>query len=354
MKRKWVTRLWTAVVWLVVTATFAIAETSAAQQLTIDMVRDAAARIKGIAFVTPMVYSDTFSSNSQVYLKLESLQRTGSFKLRGAYVAMSRLTEAQRAKGVCACSAGNHAQGVAYAARQMGVSATIFIPANAAREKIDATRAYGVDVRLVGDSFEAAEEAALKYANENDLTFIAPYDDLNVISGQGTIGLEILEQCPDVDAIVVPVGGGGLISGIAFTVKTLKPEVLVYGVQTETNPGMKTSLESGKVVNVGEVGSIADGIAVGEPGQITFDLCKKYLDGIVTTSDSEIAETIYQLLRKQKIVVEGAGAASLSAVIHNKLPLEGKTVVCILSGGNIDDATLLSVLQTYGDETAAK
>ena len=348
MKRILVSRLLIAVLVLIFTIPFASAEPQVDQLLTIDMVQDAATRLQGTAFITPLLFSDTFSGQSQVYLKLESLQRTGSFKLRGAYVAMSRLSADERAKGVCACSAGNHAQGVAYAAKAMGIAATIFIPANAAEEKVEATRAYGVDVRLVGDSFEAAEEAALKYANENDMTFIAPYDDVNVISGQATIGLEILAQCPNVDVIVAPVGGGGLISGIAFTVKTLKPDVLVYGVQTETNPGMKTSLEAGHVVDVGEVKSIADGIAVGEPGQITFALCAKYLDGIVTTSDQEISETIYQLLRHQKIIVEGAGAVSLAAVLYNKLPIEGKNVVCVISGGNIDDETLMTILDTYG------
>ena len=263
---------------------------------------------------------------------------------------MSRLTDAQRAKGVCACSAGNHAQGVAYAAREMGIAATIFIPANAAEEKIEATRAYGVDVRLVGQSFEEAEAAAVQYAEENDMTFIAPYDDVNVISGQGTIGLEILEQCPDVDAIVVPVGGGGLISGIAFTVKTIKPDIRVYGVETETNPSMKTSLEAGSIVNIGETDSIADGIAVGEPGQITFALCRKYLDGIVTVTEQEIGETIYQLMRKQKLIVEGAGVVALTAVLNDRLPVAGDNVVCVISGGNIDDATLMDVLNTYGEK----
>ena len=278
--------------------------------------------------------------SDEVYLKTENLQTTGSFKVRGAYYRIAKLTPEQKKKGVIACSAGNHAQGVALAASRQGIDAIICIPEGAPISKVEATRSYGAKVELVKGVYDDAYKRALEIMEETGRTMIHPFNSPEVIAGQGTIGLEILQQLPDVDSIVVPVGGGGLISGVAFTVKMLKPEVKVYGVQSQGAPSMVNSLKDRKIEELSSVSTISDGIAVKCPGDLTFDLCQKYVDDMFTVSDDETAVAILDLMEKQKLVSEGAGAVAVAAALSRKVPLKGKTV-CLVSGGNID-VTILS------------
>lgn len=292
--------------------------------------------LKEVAVETPITGPTELSPSCEVYLKTECLQLTGSFKLRGAYYKISQLSDEEKSHGVVACSAGNHAQGVALGATRNGIKSLICLPTLAPLSKVEATRKFGADICMVDGVYDDAYQKALELKEQQGYTFIHPFDDPLVIAGQGTIGLEILRQLPDVDAVVVPVGGGGLISGVAFAIKTLRPEVKIYGVQAQGAPSMKESLEKGERVHLDKVSTIADGIAVKQPGEITFDICRKYVDEIVTVSDDEIAAAILTLMEKQKMVSEGAGAVSLAAVLFNKLPVEGKKVVCLISGGNID------------------
>lgn len=282
--------------------------------------------------------------DAQVYLKPENLQHTGSFKLRGAYFKISQLSPEEKAKGVIACSAGNHAQGVALGAARNGIKAIICLPAGAPLSKIEATKALGAEVCLVDGVYDDAYNKALELRDKEGYTFVHPFDDPLVIAGQGTIGLEILEEMPDIDAVVVPVGGGGLISGVAFTLKTLRPDIKVYGVQAAGAPSMEKSLHDGKRIRLDSVATVADGIAVKEPGTVTYDACQRYVDEIVTVSEDEIAAAILALLEKQKLVAEGAGAVSVAAAMFNKIPIKGKKVVCIVSGGNIDVSILNRVI----------
>ncbi|MDE6109004.1 MAG: threonine ammonia-lyase, partial [Muribaculaceae bacterium] len=261
-----------------------------------------------------------------------------------AYYKISQLSDEEKAKGVIACSAGNHAQGVALGASRNGINAVICLPAGAPISKVEATRSYGAEVCLVPGVYDDAYARALELQKEHGYTFVHPFDDPKVIAGQGTIGLEILEQMPDVDAVVVPIGGGGLISGVAFAIKTLRPEIKVYGVQSSGAPSMAASLQEGHISRLGEVSTIADGIAVKEPGVNTFEMCNKYVDEVVTVSDEEIAAAILALIEQQKLVAEGAGAVSVAAVMYNKVPVKGKKVVCLVSGGNIDVNTLSRVI----------
>lgn len=285
--------------------------------------------------------------DQEVYLKTENLQVTGSFKVRGAYNKMCRLTEEEKAKGVVACSAGNHSQGVALAAAKAGISAIICIPEGAPISKVEATKGYGAEVVLVPGIYDDAYERALQIAAETGRTLIHPFDDDDVIAGQGTIGLEILRQLDDVDTVVVPVGGGGLISGVAFAVKTLKPECKVYGVQAAGAASMKNALEKGKREALERVSTIADGIAVKMPGTKTFEYCQQYVDEIVTVSDDEVASAILALMEQQKLVAEGAGAVSVAAVMAGKVDASKGKTVCLVSGGNID-VTILSRVITRG------
>lgn len=316
-----------------------------AARLTIDRVFDAQTVLRDVARETPLVCSPGASSTADVYLKLESLQTTGSFKLRGAYYAVSRLSEAEKARGVVTCSAGNHAQGVASAAKAFGVKATIFIPESAPQEKIEATKSYGVEVRLEGDSLEEAKAAAEAFVEESGGVYIPPYDHLDVVAGQGTIAWEILREMPEVEAVIVPVGGGGLISGIAYTLKTLKPSCKVYGVEIESMNSMQRSIEAGYPVSVPKSATLADGIAVAAPSDLTFSLCRKYVDGIVTVSEEQVADAMLFFVNQHKLVVEGAGAVSLAAIQNALLPVEGKKVVCIVSGGNMDAQTLAELIE---------
>ena len=309
--------------------------------LTIDSVYKAKRALEGVARKTDVIYAPKLCPGIELYLKTENLQTTGSFKVRGAYYKMNCLSKEEKARGVVACSAGNHAQGVALAAQKNGIKAVICLPDGAPISKVEATKSYGAEVCLVKGVYDDAYQKALQLRDEMGYTFLHPFNDEDVIAGQGTIALEIAEQLPDVDAIIVPVGGGGLISGIAYTIKTLNPHVKVYGVEAKGAPCMKNALDHGGIETLTSVSTIADGIAVKQPGDITYELCKKYVDEIVTVSDDEISAAILTLMEKQKLVTEGAGAVGVAAAMFNKIDLKDKKVVCLLSGGNID-VTILS------------
>ena len=294
---------------------------------------------------TDLVHAPKINPECDVYLKPECLQKTGSFKIRGAYYKISQLSEEEQKKGVIACSAGNHAQGVALGATSMGIKSLICLPEGAPISKVEATKKLGAEVCLVPGVYDDAFQKALQLRDEHGYTFIHPFDDENVIAGQGTIGLELLDQLPDVEAVVVPVGGGGLISGVAYAVKSLNPNVKVYGVQASGAPSMVNSLHDHKQEKLAKVSTIADGIAVKEPGSVTFDICSRYVDDIVTVSEDEICAAILHLIESEKMVAEGAGAASVAAVMFNKVPVKGKKVVCVVSGGNIDVTILNRVVK---------
>ncbi len=321
--------------------------------LSLDRIYQAAFALKDAARKTDLIYSPHFSGKNQVYFKTENLQVTGSFKLRGAYFKISRLSDEEKAAGIVACSAGNHAQGVALAAQRMGIKATICMPDGAPISKVEATKSYGADVVLVKGAYDDAYQYALKLQEEEHATFIHPFDDPDVIAGQGTIGLEILDQLKDVDVLVVPVGGGGLISGVAFAAKRLKPGIKIYGVQAKEAASMADSLKYDEQVTLNTVNTFADGIAVKHPGDLTFDLIRKYVDDVVTVTEDEIAVAILALIEKQKLIAEGAGAVSVAAVMSDKIPEEGKNVVCLVSGGNID-VNILSRVITRGLVTSGR
>ncbi|MDE5852811.1 MAG: threonine ammonia-lyase, partial [Oscillospiraceae bacterium] len=291
--------------------------------------------------MTDMIEASALSSKNKIYLKTENLQRTGSFKIRGAYCKISKLTDEEKSKGVIACSAGNHAQGVALAAEHEGISSIICLPDIAPISKIEATKKYGANIVRVNGVYDDAYNRALEIQQQTGRTFIHPFDDIEIIAGQGTVGLEIFEQLPEIDAVVVPIGGGGLISGIAYTLKNLKPEIKVYGVQASGAPSMYNSIKNKEISELSSVSTIADGIAVKKPGIFTYDICTKYVDDIFIVSDDEISTAILTLIEKQKIISEGAGAVAIAAVLFDKIPLKNKNVVCLVSGGNID-VTILS------------
>lgn len=304
--------------------------------LEISEVFNAARVLNGVARHTALVAAPKLRDDAEVWLKPENLQLTGSFKLRGAYYKISQLSEEEKAKGVIACSAGNHAQGVALGATHNGIRSLICLPAGAPISKIEATKGYGADVCLVPGVYDDAYAKAVELQKEHGYTFVHPFDDEKVIAGQGTIGLEIIQDMRDVDVVVVPVGGGGLISGVAFAIKSINPKVKVYGVQAEGASSMVDSLHEGKRVHLDKVSTIADGIAVKEPGVNTFEMCRKYVDDIVTVNDEETASAILSLMENNKLVAEGAGAVAVAAVMFDKVPVKGKKVVCLVSGGNID------------------
>ena len=309
--------------------------------LTIDKVYQAQKALKGVARKTDVIYAPKLCDGVELYLKTENLQVTGSFKVRGAYYKMSRLSAEEKARGVVACSAGNHAQGVALAAQKNGIKAVICLPDGAPISKVEATKSYGAEVCLVEGVYDDAYNHALALRDEKGYTFLHPFNDEDVIAGQGTIGLELAEQIPELDAVIVPVGGGGLISGIAYTLKTLNPKIKVYGVEAAGAASMKTALEKGNLDGLSSVSTFADGIAVKKAGDLTYALCKQYVDDVVTVSDDEIAAAILALMEKQKLVAEGAGAVAVAAAMFGKIDLKGKKTVCLLSGGNID-VTILS------------
>ena len=312
--------------------------------LNIAKIYDAAKVLSKVARKTDLILSKTLSENNEIYLKSENLQLTGSFKLRGAYYKISKLTDEQKEKGIIACSAGNHAQGVALAAQRNGIKATIFIPATAPISKVEATRKYGADIKLIDGVYDDAYNAACGFQKETNGEFIHPFDDEDVIAGQGTIGLELLEQMPDLEAVIVPIGGGGLISGVAYAVKQLKPSCKVYGVQAQGAGSMYQSYINKKILELPVVHTFADGTAVKRPGNITFEMCREYVDDIVTVTDDEVASAILALMERQKLVAEGAGALSVAAAMFSKLPIEGKKTACVVSGGNIDVNILSRVI----------
>ncbi len=312
--------------------------------LTLDKIYHAAFVLKDVARKTDLIEAPKLSKDCQLYLKTENLQATGSFKVRGAYYKISQLSEEESAKGVIACSAGNHAQGVALAAKAFGVPATIVMPAGAPLSKVKATRELGANVVLHGSVYDDAYAEACRIQQETGATFIHPFDDPMVIAGQGTIGLEIMDDLPDVDTIVVPIGGGGLASGVAAAVKMLHPNVKVIGVQAAGAAGMKASIDAGHVVSLDAAKTIADGIAVKKPGELTFELCSRYLDEIVTVDDDEIAQTILFLMERGKMVAEGAGAAPVAAIMNRKFDVSGK-VAAVISGGNIDVTMISRIIE---------
>jgi len=313
--------------------------------LTIDNVYRASNALKGVIRKTDVIYAPKLCPGSDLYLKTENLQITGSFKVRGAYYKMTKLTDEEKARGVIACSAGNHAQGVALAAKKNGIKSVICLPDGAPISKVEATKSYGAEVCLVEGVYDDAYNRALQLRDEKGYTFIHPFNDEDVIAGQGTIALELIEQIPDLDAVIVPIGGGGLISGIAYTIKTVNPRVKVYGVQASGAPSMKNSVADGQIEELSAVSTIADGIAVKKPGDLTYELCQKYVDEIVTVTDDEISAAILALMEQHKLVTEGAGAVAVASVMFNKIDIKGKKAVCVLSGGNIDVTILSRVIK---------
>lgn len=313
--------------------------------LSLDKIYHAAYVLKGVARKTDLIAAPQLVPGlDELYLKTENLQVTGSFKLRGAYYKISQLPKEALDKGIIACSAGNHAQGVALAATHMGVKSIVCMPDGAPIMKVENTRRLGAEVRLVPGTYDDAHDEAVRLQEETGATFIHPYDDEDVIAGQGTIGLEIMDTLDDVDAVIVPVGGGGLISGVACAVKNLKPSCKVYGVQAKGASAMVDAFHAGKWGASDTAVTFADGIAVKNPGDLTFEMAQKYVDDMVTVSDDEIAAAILNLMERQKLVSEGAGAAPVAAAMFGKLPLQGKRIVCVISGGNIDVNILSRVI----------
>ena len=321
--------------------------------LTLDKIYHASFVLKSVARKTDLIASPHLCEGLDLYLKTENLQVTGSFKLRGAYYKISQLTPEEAAKGVIACSAGNHAQGVALAATKMGIKSVICMPDGAPIMKVENTKRLGAQVELVPGAYDEAHDRALQIQEETGMTFIHPYDDELVMAGQGSIGLEILDQLPDVEAVIVPIGGGGLISGVAFAIKSLRPDVKIYGVQAAGAASMFNAFKDHKYETLSSVNTFADGIAVKTPGENTYEMICKYVDDIVTVSEDEIATAILSLIEKQKLIAEGAGATPVAAAIFNKIPIKGKKTVCLVSGGNID-VNILSRVITRGQITTGR
>ena len=310
-------------------------------------IQAALARIRSDIRISPCTSSETFSglTHNSIFLKLDNQQRTGAFKERGALNKLLTLTSEERAHGVIAASAGNHAQGVSYHAGRHGIRARIFMPLPTPLTKVSATRAYGAEVVLHGANYDEAYARAVEVGREDRLTLIHAFDDEAVIAGQGTLGLEILQQHPDIEAVVVPIGGGGLISGIACAVKETNPSVKVFGVQPARIPSMQAAVAEGKPVTLNSAKTIADGIAVRRAGELTFPLVRKYVDDIVTVEEEEIANAILLLLEREKTLAEGAGAAALAAVLNRKLQLTGKRIAVLVCGGNIDVTLLARIIE---------
>ena len=313
--------------------------------LTLDKVYHASHVLSEVVRKTALVQAPKLNPDCELYLKPENLQVTGSFKVRGAGYMISQLSAEEKAKGVIACSAGNHAQGVALAAQKYGIKSVICLPDGAPISKVEATKSYGAEVVMVKGVYDDAYNKALELRDKMGYTFVHPFDNENVIAGQGTIGLEILNELKDIDAVVVPIGGGGLASGIAFAVKQLSPKTKVYGVQAAGAPSMYNSLKSGNRERLSGVNTIADGIAVKEPGENTFELCSKYIDEIVTVTEGEISSAILALIEQHKMIAEGAGAVAVAAVMFNKIDVKGKRVVSVVSGGNVDVTILSRVIK---------
>lgn len=309
--------------------------------LSLDVIYKASIELSKVVRHTELIATKKVNPICNVWIKPENLQVTGSFKVRGAGFKISQLSDEEKRHGVIACSAGNHAQGVALAAKKLGIRALICMPEGAPISKVEATRELGAEICLVPGVYDDAYKRALELQEETGMTFIHPFDDELVIAGQGTIGMEILNENPEIDTVFVPIGGGGLAAGVAYAIKTLKPSVRVIGVEAEGAASMTKSRESDQIERLGGVLTIADGIAVKEPGKNTFEICQKYVDEIVTVDENEICAAILALIEGHKMIAEGAGAVTIAAAMFNKVPLEGKKVCCIVSGGNID-VTILS------------
>ena len=310
--------------------------------VTLQMIQEAQESLKGIARKTPLENANRLGEN--IYIKSENLQLTGAFKIRGAYNKIRSLTPEEASHGVIACSAGNHAQGIALSATKLGIKSVICMPEGAPISKVEATRNYGAEVVLVPGVYDDAAREAERLSKEHGYTFAHPFNDPYVMAGQGTIGLEILEQLPEVDQVVCPIGGGGLISGIALAIKSLKPSCKVIGVQAATVPSMYESCKEGKIVTVPDGETLADGIHVLTPGNMTFEMCQKYVDEIVTVTEDEIAAAILALVEGQKTVAEGAGATPVAACMFGKVDTSNKKTVCVVSGGNVDVTTLSRII----------
>ena len=313
--------------------------------VTLDKNYHAAHVLKSVVRHTNLIKAPAINPDVDIWLKPENLQVTGSFKVRGSGYMISQLSDEEKEKGVIACSAGNHAQGVALAATKYGIKSVICLPDGAPISKVEATKGYGAEVVMVEGVYDDAYAEAIRLRDEKGYTFIHPFDAENVIAGQGTIGLEILNEMPDVDAIIVPIGGGGLISGVAVAAKKLNPNIKVYGVQAAGAPSMFKSINDGKIERLDAVSTIADGIAVKEPGENTFNYVKEFVDEIATVTEDEIATAILTLIEQHKMIAEGAGAVSVAAAMFDKFDLKGKKVVCIVSGGNIDVTILSRVIK---------
>ena len=314
--------------------------------VTFQMIIEAARNLKNVVKETDFCYSETLSdlTGGEVYLKLENLQQSGSFKIRGAYNRILHLSEEEKACGVVASSAGNHAQGVAISATKLGIKSTIVMPKSAPFAKIFATRKYGGEVVLEGEIYDDAYQKALEIKEATGATFVHPFNDPYVIAGQGTIGLEMLKEQGDLDVVLVPIGGGGIAAGIALAVKTINPKIKVIGVQTKNAPSMYESVRCGHIESIPVSKTIADGIAVGKPGDLTFSVIKEYVDDIITVSETEISQAFLLLLENCNLVCEGAGAVSVAAILSGKIDLKGKKVGAVLSGGNIDINLIESVI----------
>jgi len=312
--------------------------------LSLDKVFDAQMVLKNIIRETNVVRAYGIAPECELYLKPENLQITGSFKVRGSAYKIAMLSEEEKKRGVIACSAGNHAQGVALAATKNGIKSLICLPDSAPISKVEATKGFGAEVCLVEGCYDDAYQRAVELKESEGYTFVHPFDDENVIAGQGTIALEIFNDLDNIDAIVVPIGGGGLISGIAYTVKQIRPSVKVYGVQVAGAPSMYNSVKDGEIECLESVSTIADGIAVKKPGENTYALVREYVDEIALVSDDEVASAILALIEKQKMIAEGAGATAVAAVMAGKFDLKGKRVVAVVSGGNIDVTSLSRVI----------
>ena len=313
--------------------------------LTLDKIFNAQVVLKDIIRATKVVPTNGITSECELFLKPENLQKTGSFKLRGSGYKIATLSDEEKKKGVIACSAGNHAQGVALAASKLGIPSLICLPDSAPISKVEATKGFGAQVCLVNGCYDDAYSKALQLKDEMGYTFVHPFDDENVIAGQGTIGLEIASDLDDIDAVIVPIGGGGLISGVAYALKSIRPSIKVYGVQAAGAPSMYNSIKSGHIECLESASTIADGIAVKQPGENTFELVSKYVDDIALVTEDEISGAILALIEKQKMIAEGAVAVSVAAAMFNKFPIKGKKVVSLVSGGNIDVTSLSRVIK---------
>lgn len=317
------------------------------EQLDFSEIIKAQVRLRGIAKVTSLERSKSFSQmiGANIFLKLENLQTTGSFKIRGAYNKICCLSEAEQKAGVVCASAGNHAQGVAFSATRLGVKSTIFMPVTTPPLKVIATRGYGANVVLSGNSYDDAYAAAKAFADEHRATYIHAFNDPYIIAGQGTIGLELLDQLDDVQDVIVPIGGGGLIAGVALAIKSIKPNVRIIGVEAESAQSMHDSLREGHLVDLTSSQTIADGIAVKKPGELTFEAAKRYVDEVVVVNDAEMAHALYLLLQRAKVLAEPSGIASVAALLSKKVDANNRNAICIISGGNINMGILEQIIE---------